>query len=40
MMNAETPKAARTELRDDLLQYCRRDTEAMVEIHRRLSPKA
>jgi hypothetical protein len=37
MVSADTPSAARKRLRDDLLRYCRRDTEAMVELWRKLS---
>jgi len=36
MTDPSTPQSRRKELRDQLLRYCKRDTKAMVEIHRSL----
>jgi len=36
MMKPETPESVGAALRAELLRYCRRDTEAMVELWRRL----
>jgi hypothetical protein len=37
MMNVETAPEMRGTLRNELLKYCRRDTEAMVEVYRKFS---
>ena len=36
MIDDSTPEAEADGHRDELLQYCKRDTRAMVEIHRAL----